>query len=119
MKVLFLKDVGGVGQRGTIKDVSDGYALNALIPKGLAVQATPDKIAAHKKQEELNKRASGERTQKIAESLSQMNGRRFVMKVKQISTDISSKVLKGRCRKGTQDRRRPLMARCRHAQRDF
>jgi large subunit ribosomal protein L9 len=46
MKVLFLKDVGGVGVRGTVKDVSDGYALNFLIPHKLAEQATSDKVAA-------------------------------------------------------------------------
>ena len=47
MKVIFLKDVAKVGQHGTMKDVSDGYALNFLIPRGLAIQATPDKVAAH------------------------------------------------------------------------
>ena len=47
MKVIFLKDVAKVGQHGTMKEVSDGYALNFLIPRKLAVQATPDKVAAH------------------------------------------------------------------------
>ncbi len=51
MKVIMLKDVGGVGQRGAIKDVSDGYALNYLIPNGLAEQATPQKIDAHAKRQ--------------------------------------------------------------------
>ena len=51
MKVIFLKDVGGVGQRGSIKEVSDGYAMNFLIAQGLAVQATPEKVAAHARQE--------------------------------------------------------------------
>ncbi len=52
MKVIFKKDVGGVGQRGKIKEVSDGYALNFLIPNGMAEQATPDKVAAYQKAEE-------------------------------------------------------------------
>ena len=47
MKVIFLKDVAKVGQHGKMKDVADGYALNFLIPRGLAIQATPDKVAAH------------------------------------------------------------------------
>ena len=36
MKVLLLKDVAGIGQRGKIVDVKDGYGRNFLIPKGLA-----------------------------------------------------------------------------------
>lgn len=45
MKVIMLKDIGGVGRRGEVKEVSDGYALNFLIPHGSAEQATPSKIA--------------------------------------------------------------------------
>ncbi len=44
MKVILLKDVGGVGKRDTAVNVADGYALNFLIPRGLAVHATPDKL---------------------------------------------------------------------------
>lgn len=40
-----LQDVGGVGQKGKIVEVSDGYALNFLIPNGKAEQATPEKEA--------------------------------------------------------------------------
>ena len=47
MKILFVKDVGGVGQRGVVKDISDGYALNYLIPNGMAIQATPEKVKEH------------------------------------------------------------------------
>ena len=41
-----LKDVAKVGQRGQLKEISDGYALNFLIPKGVAEQATADKVKA-------------------------------------------------------------------------
>ena len=63
MKVIMQRDVGGVGQRGAVVDVSDGYALNHLIPNGLAVQATPDKLATLKSQESeiASKRAAQER----------------------------------------------------------
>jgi len=44
MKVIFLKDVVGKGKAGEIKDVSQGYARNYLVPKGLASIATPEVI---------------------------------------------------------------------------
>jgi large subunit ribosomal protein L9 len=40
MKVILLDDVAKVGRRGEVRDVSDGYARNFLIPKKLALNAT-------------------------------------------------------------------------------
>ena len=40
MKVILLDDVAKVGRRGDVRDVSDGYARNFLIPKKLALTAT-------------------------------------------------------------------------------
>jgi len=44
MKIILLKDVAKVGRKYDVKDVSDGFALNMLIPKGLAKVATKDAI---------------------------------------------------------------------------
>lgn len=44
MKVIFVQDVKGSGKKGEMKEVSDGYARNMLIKKGLAVEATPENI---------------------------------------------------------------------------
>ncbi|MBN39771.1 MAG: 50S ribosomal protein L9 [Acidimicrobiaceae bacterium] len=40
MKVVLRTDVEGVGYKGDIVDISDGFAQNKLIPKGLAFKAT-------------------------------------------------------------------------------
>lgn len=51
MKVIFIKDVKGQGRRGELKDVSDGYARNFLIPRKLAFEATPAAIEEVKRRE--------------------------------------------------------------------
>jgi large subunit ribosomal protein L9 len=40
MKVLLRDDVSGVGHKGDLCEVSDGYARNFLLPRGLAMRAT-------------------------------------------------------------------------------
>lgn len=41
MKVILMMDVPALGRRGELKDVATGYARNFLLPKKLAVAATP------------------------------------------------------------------------------
>ncbi len=43
MKVILLTDIKGLGERGTIVEVKDGYANNYLIPQGMALRATRGK----------------------------------------------------------------------------
>jgi len=61
MKVILLQDTKGLGKKLDIKDVSDGYARNFLIPKGLVKLASAQnlkeletqKAILAKKEEEL------------------------------------------------------------------
>ena len=51
MKVIFNVDVKGQGKKGEMKEVSDGYARNYLLPRKLATEATADNINAMKLKE--------------------------------------------------------------------
>lgn len=73
MKVIFLKDVKGVGKRWEEKNVADGYAQNFLIAKKLAVPATAASAAQIKNlkaQEEKSKLAQSAREQEDMKKLS-------------------------------------------------
>jgi large subunit ribosomal protein L9 len=52
MQVIFTESVRNVGRKGEIKNVADGYYLNFLAPRKLALKATPDLIAQAKKRAE-------------------------------------------------------------------
>lgn len=45
MQVILTKDVDTLGSNGDMVEVSDGFARNYLLPKNLAVQATPGAMA--------------------------------------------------------------------------
>ncbi|WP_156289917.1 50S ribosomal protein L9 [Oceanobacillus salinisoli] len=46
MRVIFLKDVKGKGEKGDVKNVSDGYARNYLLKNNLAEEATSGNLKA-------------------------------------------------------------------------
>lgn len=51
MKVVLLQDVAGLGKKGEVREVRDGYGRNFLLVRGLAEIATPqvlNKLAAKK-----------------------------------------------------------------------
>jgi len=63
MKIILLKDIPKVGRKYDIKNVADGYALNLLIPRGLAQIATPQtekNIEAMKAKDLVEKKVQGE-----------------------------------------------------------
>jgi large subunit ribosomal protein L9 len=64
MKIILLKDVSKLGRKYDVKNVSDGHALNLLIPQGSAIVATPDAL---KRLEKERAKMEGER--KVQEEL--------------------------------------------------
>ena len=67
MEVILLKDVKGTGKKGEIKNVSDGYANNFLLKKGLAKEATE----AARKELKAKKKAVKREESEILESAKQ------------------------------------------------
>ena len=70
MKVILLDDVAKVGRRGEVRDVSDGFARNFLIPKKLALSASEGNLKnlEHIKQQA---NAKADRVKSDADSLRQ------------------------------------------------
>ncbi len=64
MKIILTKDVADVGRRYETKNIADGYAINFLIPKGLAIAATPEAV---KKIDAIHAREEGDK--RVAEEL--------------------------------------------------
>lgn len=44
MKIILLDDIPKLGRRGEVRDVSDGYARNYLLPHKMALNATPGNL---------------------------------------------------------------------------
>jgi large subunit ribosomal protein L9 len=61
MKVILLKDIRKVGKKGEVKNISDGYARNFLLPQNFAIIATQKNIK-RLEQENKNKTTSKEKT---------------------------------------------------------
>ena len=82
MQVILLRDVKGVGRKGEVLSVSDGYARNFLIAQGLAMVASTGVISQLKSesnQKEASEAAKIEMWKKLAESLA---GKQIVIKAK-------------------------------------
>jgi large subunit ribosomal protein L9 len=68
VELVLRESVTGLGRRGDYVKVADGYARNYLLPKGLALVATP-KVAA---QAEAMRKASAEKHQRELEAASEL-----------------------------------------------
>lgn len=72
MKVILQQDVRGKGKKGELIEAAEGYARNYLLPRKLAIPATPDAIntmklqdAARRKEEAANRAAAVETADKL------------------------------------------------------
>ena len=74
MKVIFNQDVKDHGKKGELKNVSNGYARNYLIPRGLAIEATKDNLNALKLQEKAKAKQIAQEKAQAIENAKQLEG---------------------------------------------
>lgn len=75
MKVILKKDVKGLGKKEQMVEVSDGYAKNFLLPKGVAVLANATNVNIMQTKKEAEKRRKEkeiENANKLAEQIKNM-----------------------------------------------
>ena len=75
MIVILIKDVKGVGKAGDVAKVSDGYARNLLLPRGLAAEATEGNVRNLEKQkavQEANRQKELAEARELAEKIGQL-----------------------------------------------
>ena len=74
MDVILRQDIDKVGLRGEVVNVARGYARNFLLPRGLAEEATPAKVAELRKRDEQRARheaQSFEQAREMADALNE------------------------------------------------
>ena len=72
MKVIFNVDVKGQGKKGEMKEVSEGYGRNYLLPRKLAVEATADNMNALRLKEKAKAAAIAAEKAKALENAKQL-----------------------------------------------
>jgi len=74
VKVILTQDVPSLGISGVVKDVAKGYARNYLIPRGLAVVATPGAIREYEQRREAEARREAKMAEKAGALAKRLSG---------------------------------------------
>ena len=82
MKVILKQDVKGTGKKGDILDVSDGFAKNFLLKKGLAEQASAVAVNSLKLQKEAEARRRAEEERAVRELAKRMDKAQITVSIK-------------------------------------
>ena len=82
MKVIFNVDVRGQGKKGEMKEVSDGYARNYLLPRKLATEATADNINALKLKEKAKAAQMAKEKAQAEENAKKLSGIQVIIRAK-------------------------------------
>ena len=82
MKVIFSQDVKGKAKKGEMKEVSDGYARNYLLPRKLAKEATSEALNSLEKARSADRHREEVRKQQAEQQAREMKGKVVQLEVK-------------------------------------
>lgn len=74
MKVILKADVKGTGRRGQTVEVSDGYARNFLLPRGLAVEASASALKSLAEEQKAQERKKERMIQQLRDLRDRLEG---------------------------------------------
>ncbi len=83
MKIILLQDIKNLGDAGDVKEVTDGYARNFLLPKKLAEMATKEAIKKATKKKQKTKELQNEKTEELKTLAKKLEGKKIVIKAKE------------------------------------
>lgn len=82
MKVILLQDVLNMGKRYDVKNVSDGYARNFLLPRKLAMIATTQNLQDLEKRKKTAEEEKEKQKKTMEENLAKLNGKKISISAK-------------------------------------
>lgn len=82
MRVVFLEDVPEVARAGEIKEVTDGYGRNFLIPRNLAMLATSSVVSTVEVQRKISSKKDAQLKEEVLELAGQLEGKEVTLKAK-------------------------------------
>lgn len=82
MKVILLKDVKDIGQKGEVVNVAEGYARNYLLPRKLAAEATESSLKQLEQEKKAQERKRQKEKQMAMEQAEMLSKTHLTLKVK-------------------------------------
>lgn len=82
MKIILKQDVEDLGKEGEVKEVSDGFARNYLIPEGMAKRATENKLEEVKQQKKQEEEKRQKELEELQDKVSELDGQEIEVEVK-------------------------------------
>jgi len=82
MKIILLKDIHKIGRKYDVVDVTDGYAINNLIPKKQAEFATTANVAKYTKLKALDIENKAKKEEEVLANLDSIVSKAYEVKAK-------------------------------------